>query len=385
MYRRNVIVILGLYFCIGVFNPVHCRAASVKEIDKKIKSHKKELEQVESQIQDLESEKSKLRKNEDFLAKTIKKIQTKIEESIRRQVRLNRQIRETETRIKKMAEQVSTYSSEKLKWEENILNDLKIYYTQILGAARLQGRSIENWAYKALINLKYSSMKTAESRKENAAQKEKQLLNYRKSLTFLKAKSEEEVKSQKVLQEEKNKLLQTTHGKRIIAEEEANRLRETSKMLESLISQLIQKKEKTLAAKREAELLKKSFEGKKGSFDWPITGSVISQFGKHKHPDLNIMVTNNGIKIKTEPNSPVKSIDQGTVVFASDFRSYGQTVIIDHGGDIYSVYGLLGNILVKEGEKIPYGKIIGNTGNDAELYFEFRNQGKAENPLQWLK
>lgn len=373
----------GCLFCAGMITQGY--AASVKEIDKKIQGHRKELEHLEFQIQDLESEKNKLKKNEDSLSRTIKRIQSKIEESVKRQVRLNRQISETGSRIKKMAEQAAIYAGEKMKWEENILNDLKIYYAQFLTVPKFQNRPMENRAYRALIGLKYSNMKSAESRKLSASKKENQLLNYKKNLTSLKIKSEQEMESQKNLQEEKNRLLQTTHGKRVIAEEEVSRLRETSKMLESLITQLIQKKEKTLAAKREADLLKKSFEGRKGFFDWPVSGTVILQFGKHKHPDLNIMVSYNGIKIKTQPNSPVKSIDRGTVVYASDFRSYGQTVIVDHGGDIYSIYGLLGDIQVKEGEKIPSGKTLGNTGNDAQLYFEFRNQGKAENPLQWLK
>jgi len=60
---------------------------------------------------------------------------------------------------------------------------------------------------------------------------------------------------------------------------------------------------------------------------------------------------------------------------------------VDHGGDTYSVYGLLGNILVKEGKKIAAGSAIGTATADvnSQIYFEFRSQGKAENPLLWLK
>ena len=44
-------------------------------------------------------------------------------------------------------------------------------------------------------------------------------------------------------------------------------------------------------------------------------------------------------------------------------------------------------MVVKEGEKIPAGKILGTSGPDQDwqVYFEIRNQGKSENPLLWLK
>ena len=101
----------------------------------------------------------------------------------------------------------------------------------------------------------------------------------------------------------------------------------------------------------------------------------------------NPIVISNGIKIRTQSGSPVKSVEKGTVIFADDFRSYGQTVIIDHGGDLYTIYGLLGSIMVQEGQKIESGRVIGNAGAETQpqVYFEVRTDGHPVNPLTWLK
>jgi septal ring factor EnvC (AmiA/AmiB activator) len=377
---RGVLLCAILLFPRPVFS-------GVGDIDRKIKSHQKELEKLQDQIRDAETEKVKLRRSEDSLSKTLKRLQGEIEQSVKKQVRVNRQIKETENQVKRTGEQVAFYNGEKVKWEESVLADLRHYYTHHFYPERIHSNPLTRVASKSLIQLKFNSMKNAEARKNLATKKEKQLVGYQKNLTVLKKRSEQEIVKRKQSQEEKNQLYQTTQGKRIIAEQETQRLRETSKMLEDLIGKLEKKKQKSLEAQREEEQNKKSFEVRKGSLDWPVQGTIVSQFGRQKHPDLNITIINNGIKLKVARNSAVKAVDRGKVIYAADFRSYGQTVIVDHGGEIYSVYGLLGDILVKEGENIPAGKVVGTSPNesDSQVYFELRNQGKPENPLQWLK
>ena len=364
-----------------------CFAASVKELDKKIKTHRKDLERLQEQIRELESKKGRLKHDEETLKKTLKRIESDIEQSTKKQVRHKKQIRETESWIKRAAQEVHFFSSEGLKWEESIFSDLRNYYTELFYPQRLRRDVREDWALRSLISLKVYNLKSVDSKRDLSLQREKQLLNYKKNLIVLKEGLEKEIQKQKSVQSEKSQLYKTTSGKRIIAEGEVERLRETSEELEKLISHLRLKKEKSLAAQREAELLKKSFQEKRGTFPWPVSGTVVSPFGREKHPELNITVINNGVRIRTESNSPVKSVEKGRVIFAADFRSYGQTVILDHGGDTYSIYGLLGNILVNEGEKVGSGKILGHAGSNKSplIYFELRNQGWAEDPLLWLK
>lgn len=374
-----------LFFCRFLSSEV--RASSVKQIDKSIKSHQESLQQLQKQIQELEAEEESLKAEEEKLTKALKKLDSNITQSVKSQARVRKKIHEKEVQIQGIMRQIATLSSENLKWEESLLDDLQIYYVNFVYPQRLRTNPMAHLAMQSLISWKYSHMKNAENQISFSIQKKNEMLQAKEKLVLLKTSSEEEIKKQKNSQFEKSQLYKTTMSKRALAEEQAKQLRETAESLEKLIAQLMRKKAKTLAEQREAELLKRTFEGKRGTLPWPVSGAVVSPYGKQIHPDLNIAVINNGIRIKAKPNSQVKTVEKGTVIYAANFRSYGQTVIIDHGGDTYSIYGLLGSIEVKNGARVKAGEILGVTTPEesSQLYFEWRVQGRTENPLLWLK
>jgi septal ring factor EnvC (AmiA/AmiB activator) len=126
---------------------------------------------------------------------------------------------------------------------------------------------------------------------------------------------------------------------------------------------------------------------RKKSLPWPVNGKVIAKFGKNKHPELDTYVISNGIKIDAADFSRVKSVDSGTVVFTGEFRSYGKVVIIDHKDSIFSVYGLLDHILVKEDQKVLKEDVIADLGGgkNSYLYFEIRQNNIPDDPILWLQ
>jgi septal ring factor EnvC (AmiA/AmiB activator) len=86
----------------------------------------------------------------------------------------------------------------------------------------------------------------------------------------------------------------------------------------------------------------------------------------------------------------VKSIAAGDVVLADNVGTYGPTVIVQHGGGDYSVYGSLQRIDVRRGQQVNKGQSLGTVG-DADpdlpphLHFEIRPQGRAIDPLEYLR
>jgi septal ring factor EnvC (AmiA/AmiB activator) len=363
------------------------RAETVREMERKIRSQKKDLEKIHAQIQDLEAEKRKLKKDEESLSRLLKRFDGEIEQSTRKQVRINRQIREVSDQISRVEKEVSFFSGERTRWEGSILGDVRAYHARVVYPRRLRTDPLQSAALRTQIALKYAQMRGAETRKDRASEKERQLLGYRSNLTVLTASLKEELEKQRKSQQEKKKLYQTTMGKRVVAEQEAQRLRDTADSLELLVRKLIEKKETTLAAQQESELMKKNFQQRRGNLPWPVSGTVVSAFGRQKHPDLDIPVVNNGIRLRTASGAPVKAVAKGKVVYAADFRSYGQTVIVDHGGDTYSIYGLLGRIAVKEGGRVMPGDPVGNAADSEspQVYFEFRSDGHSQNPMLWLE
>jgi septal ring factor EnvC (AmiA/AmiB activator) len=82
-------------------------------------------------------------------------------------------------------------------------------------------------------------------------------------------------------------------------------------------------------------------------------------------------------------------VHAGTVSFAAPFAGFGTLVIVDHGGDAFTLYGHLRESAVTAGAQLERGAVVGRTGRTPEgteaIYFEVRIDGRAVNPLLWLR
>ena len=124
----------------------------------------------------------------------------------------------------------------------------------------------------------------------------------------------------------------------------------------------------------------------RNDLDWPVPGSVRQRFGAAAG---NRRGLSNGIEIAAAEGTPALAIHGGTVAFAGTFAGYGNLVILDHGAQAFSLYGNLLEIAVARGTRVERGQSVGSVGlaltGSAGLYFELRVDGKAVDPLQWLK
>ena len=86
----------------------------------------------------------------------------------------------------------------------------------------------------------------------------------------------------------------------------------------------------------------------------------------------------------------IRASNSGTVVMARPFDYYGNTVVIDHGQGIYSIYYHLSRIAVKEGQSVNQGGILGNMGSTGvstspHLHYGFSVHDVIVDGLQWIK
>lgn len=130
---------------------------------------------------------------------------------------------------------------------------------------------------------------------------------------------------------------------------------------------------------------------RKGKLPWPVTGRVITRFGKEKHPKFNTVTVNNGIEIvPSGQDRNIKAVHGGRVVFADYFQGYGNLIIIDHGLSYYTLYGHCASFLVRSGDLVRAGQDLAVVGDSDSLkgeclYFEIRHKARPVDPLQWLK
>lgn len=126
-----------------------------------------------------------------------------------------------------------------------------------------------------------------------------------------------------------------------------------------------------------------------GKLDWPVDGDIIYRFGRVVNPN-NTTTRWNGVGIGAALGTTVKSIAAGEVVLSDQFLAYGPTVIVQHGGGDYSIYGSLGRIDVRKGQMVQKGQSIGTIGAadpdlPPHLHLEIRPKGRAVDPLEWLR
>jgi septal ring factor EnvC (AmiA/AmiB activator) len=126
-----------------------------------------------------------------------------------------------------------------------------------------------------------------------------------------------------------------------------------------------------------------------GALDWPVEGSIMYSFGRAINPN-NTSIRWNGIGIEAPLGSSVKSIADGEVMIAEAIGTYGLTVIVQHGGGDYTVYGSLQRATVAKGAKVKKNQVLGTVGQAdpdlaPHLHFEIRPKGRATDPLTWLQ
>lgn len=121
-----------------------------------------------------------------------------------------------------------------------------------------------------------------------------------------------------------------------------------------------------------------------GRLAWPVVGRITSGFGMRRG------AMHTGIDIAAPIGTPVIAADTGTVTLSqSSMGGYGQTIMIDHGGgSLVTLYGHLSKRLVKVGDVVEKGQVIGNVGSTGRstgphLHFEVRLNGKVVNPVQF--
>ncbi|MGC8811654.1 MAG: peptidoglycan DD-metalloendopeptidase family protein [bacterium] len=232
---------------------------------------------------------------------------------------------------------------------------------------------------------------------------EKQVENELKELKELKAKNSPQMpaknmKKKSQLIENKNKIItQDLPETRFIKEREAT-LKETEK--EKLVQRLhgdIYYLEREIS-RRESNLkiIQGLLQNQKAILLatpslWPVMGSISSAFGETRLSSAaGGARPHRGVDISAPLGTPVVAAAAGVVVSAGWQAEMGKSIYLDHGHGFATLYGHLKTIMVKAGEKVKKGQIIGTvgmTGNSTgpHLHYEVHVQGVPVNPQAYLR
>jgi murein DD-endopeptidase MepM/ murein hydrolase activator NlpD len=186
-------------------------------------------------------------------------------------------------------------------------------------------------------------------------------------------------------QEQQKEVMVASLDKQVKATESDND--EAEKALVALAVQRaeLNKKKKALA---------NSFKYSGGKVGWPVPDrkTIGDGFGYRIDPIKHVRKLHKGIDIPAPKGTTIVAAESGTVLIASQVNGYGNTVVIDHGGGLWTWYGHIrdGGIKVQEGQVVKRGQKIAEVGSTGDstgnhLHFEVRINQQAVDPLPYLQ
>lgn len=132
-----------------------------------------------------------------------------------------------------------------------------------------------------------------------------------------------------------------------------------------------------------------------GVLRWPVPDSdgITSNYGYRTHPVTGKKESmHNGLDIGAPQGTTIIAAADGEVILAEYYGTYGNTVMIDHGGGIVTLYGHIrkGGIKVKKGQKVSRGDKIAEVGatgraTGPHLHFSVIKDGVYIDPMKYLK
>jgi len=116
---------------------------------------------------------------------------------------------------------------------------------------------------------------------------------------------------------------------------------------------------------------------------------VTSRYGNRIDPFLGRLALHAGIDFQASTGQDVKATGAGKVTIAGPSAGYGNLVEIDHGQGITTRYGHMSKILVKEGDLVSAGDVIGRAGSTGRstgphVHYEVRRDGNPVDPSHFL-
>jgi len=184
--------------------------------------------------------------------------------------------------------------------------------------------------------------------------------------------------------------LQILSNSRADVEDNINQINSTLQQLEQQEDELVRQAEALNQVIKNLSSSKVKYSG--GIMRWPVPCSsrISSAYGMRYHPILHKMKFHTGIDIPAPTGSSIVAANSGRIILAEYTTGYGNTVIIDHGGGIATLYGHCSRFCVRVGDKVKAGEVIAKVGSTGwstgpHCHFEVRVNGATVNPQKYVR
>jgi septal ring factor EnvC (AmiA/AmiB activator) len=364
----------------------------------------KELENLRKEIEKYERELSQKKAKEAAMVNLITELDREIDATTGYLRTLKKDIANREQLIKNYDKQISTTGHEVESLKDLIKRRIVSFYKH--GQARevellLSSRSLT----QVKVWMRYQKMIAENDQRNYQAiiNKQKQ---YERQQNLLRAEITEKDHRMKQIRAEEQQLKQSRQKRSAYL----SAIRNDQKVLKQHLAEVKSAEQQILAfiAKAEERRLTEmsrqttaskaierppsrshAFAALKGKLQWPTQGTIITHFGRQKHPLLNTVTENLGIEIKAKLGAPVLAVDDGQVQTITWQRGRGNIIIISHDDGYYTVYTHLAEIDIDLQQEVRRGQVIGTVGDSGSisgpiLHFQIWKNTSNLNPEDWL-
>jgi len=366
---------------------------SADSINEKIDRERKTLEQLKDQIEEKRRQADEAEKKRESILQGIQTLDERHVRYRQSHQEISRKLRKKDQEIESINAQIARLREGVQVRQDAILARLRVQYMEgrfghwkPLLASDSYGDFQRRLRYLSAVSGRdYGLIETFKTDMANMQEAERQREAARVGMLVYKRTTEKHLDEIKTVKKEKKLYLAKLTQEKESYERALQELERSAARIDSLLRELEQRR-RAAAAKPPSGSLPK---GVKGGLPWPAEGSVLTHFGRQKHPTFNTYVQRKGIEIRTTEGSAIHAVMAGTVVYADWLKGYGLVIILDHANGFFSLYAHASKILTTVGAVVVSGQAIGETGDtgmtgENTLYFELREGTEPVDPLQWL-
>ena len=360
----------------------------------KIERERRTLEKLQQEIENKKKHAQDTDKKKESVLQAIQDLDDTLLKKRQERTVINRKLREKDHEIERINGHLAGVRNTMDDRRHSILARLRVQYMEgrfghlgaLLAADSYQAFQQRLQYLSAVSQREYDLMQAYREDVDRLQQMERQRAVARDEMLVIKYHTDKKVSEIQGLKRKKNLILANITQQKEAYEHALAELERSASRVDGLLKELEERRK--IAALQPPKDLKGSHP-LKGGLHWPAEGEILSFFGRQKHPTFNTYVQRKGIEIRTDEGSAIRSVMSGVVVFADWLKGYGQVLILDHANGFFSLYAHASKLLVKVGEQVGIGAVIGETGDtgltgDSTLYFELRQGAQAVDPLIWL-
>lgn len=354
----------------------------------------KEIALIDRQLQDNKSKSKDALSELTLIQKKISNRNKLIKESDERISEISDSIALKQAEVSALQNRLDTLSTYYSLLVKNAYKnrDSKVWYMYILSSENLSQAFRRIGYLKGLSSQMNIQAKKIEQTKAVLEDETEALQKMRMEAQVLKNQRVSEVSALQKEEGQSQEMVKKLGRERTKYQKQLNEKRRQVEQLDREIAAMIRKStgKGSTASKTQIDTkLDGEFAKNKGKLPWPADGPVVESFGQHYHPVFkNVKLPfNNGISIALSPDTPVHVVFDGVVKQIVVIPGYSKCVLVQHG-NYFSLYGKMGNVAVKSGDKVKTGQAIGTVGTidgATQLYLQIWKGTSPQDPEDWLK